>query len=54
MLIDEKQVFRKTDGNGMFVEDIIGLKDEAAPEGRRPLLETVMEGGKRTGAEVNP
>ncbi|MFP4225805.1 MAG: nicotinate phosphoribosyltransferase [Desulfobacterales bacterium] len=47
-LAGEKQVFRKTDENGMYGEDIIGLKDEATPEGCRPLLETVMEDGQRT------
>jgi nicotinate phosphoribosyltransferase len=50
-LAGEKQVFRKTDENGTYIEDIIGLKDEAAPAGCRPLLETVMEGGKRTAPE---
>ncbi|MDZ7833212.1 MAG: hypothetical protein U5L07_15790 [Desulfobacterales bacterium] len=53
ILIDEKQVFRKTDETGMYVEDIIGLKDEAAPAGCRPLLETVMEDGKRKEPEVS-
>lgn len=52
-LAGEKQVFRKTDQNGMYVEDIIGLKDEAAPAGCRPLLETVMEGGERTLPETS-
>ena len=51
-LAGEKQVFRKTDENGMYVEDIIGLKDEKPPEGCRPLLKTIMEGGKRTEPEV--
>ena len=44
-LAGEKQVFRKSDQNGCYHEDIIGLKDEAIPE-TEPLLEKVMEDGK--------
>jgi nicotinate phosphoribosyltransferase len=44
-LSGEKQVFRKSDQNGCYNEDIIGLKDEAIPE-TEPLLEKVMEDGK--------
>ncbi len=41
----EKQVFRKTDPSGAYLEDIIGLRDEAADQGE-PLLEKVMENGE--------
>jgi nicotinate phosphoribosyltransferase len=41
----EKQVFRKTDSQGRFIEDVIGTADEAV-QGARPLLEPVMENGK--------
>jgi nicotinate phosphoribosyltransferase len=41
----EKQVFRRTDGEGRYLEDVIGLKEETI-EGAKPLLETVMENGK--------
>ena len=41
----EKQVFRRTDGEGHFLEDIVGLKEETI-KGAVPLLETVMENGK--------
>jgi len=44
-LAGEKQVFRKSDQNGRYLKDIIGLKDEAIPE-TEPLLEKVMEDGK--------
>ncbi|MBW1754468.1 MAG: nicotinate phosphoribosyltransferase [Deltaproteobacteria bacterium] len=44
-LAGEKQVFRKSDRNGCYHEDIIGLKDEAIPE-TKPLLEKVMGDGK--------
>jgi len=47
-LAGEKQVFRKTDANGMYIEDIIGVKNEMPPPGSKPLLETVMENGKQT------
>lgn len=40
-----KQVFRRPG-----YADVIGLADEQAPDGGRPLLETVMRGGQRTGA----
>jgi nicotinate phosphoribosyltransferase len=41
----EKQVFRKTDPQGHFSEDVIGTGDETI-EGKRPLLEPVMEKGE--------
>jgi nicotinate phosphoribosyltransferase len=44
-LAGEKQVFRKTDKNGLYLEDIIGLRDEIIAEGK-PLLEKVMENGQ--------
>ena len=44
-LAGEKQVFRKSDQNGRYSEDIIGQRDEAIAEGK-PLLEKVMENGK--------
>ena len=43
-LAGEKQVFRKSDQNGRYLEDIIGQKDEVISDGR-PLLEKVMESG---------
>jgi nicotinate phosphoribosyltransferase len=44
-LAGEKQVFRKTDSQGRFSEDVIGTCDETV-EGARPLLEPVMQEGK--------
>ena len=44
-LAGEKQVFRKSDQNGRYIEDIIGSRDEII-EQRKPLLEKVMENGK--------
>jgi len=44
-LAGEKQVFRKVDTDGMYQEDIIGLRNETIKEGK-PLLEKVMEDGK--------
>jgi nicotinate phosphoribosyltransferase len=43
-LAGEKQVFRKSDPDGSYLEDIIGLRDEIIAEGK-PLLEKVMENG---------
>ena len=40
-----KQVFRKTDHQGQFLEDIIGTRDETI-EAACPLLEPVMQDGK--------
>ena len=39
-----KQVFRKRQPFG----DVVGLFDEPVPEGREPLLEPLMRGGRRT------
>jgi len=41
----KKQLFRRTDDKGRFVEDIIGTADETI-EGASPLLELVMQDGK--------
>ena len=43
-LAGEKQVFRKSDQNGRYLEDIICQRDEITAEGK-PLLEKVMENG---------
>jgi len=43
-LAGEKQVFRKSDQNGRYLEDIIGQRDEVIAEGK-PLLEKVMKSG---------
>ena len=42
-----KQVFRVRQGDGMFDRDVVALKDEHLPGGES-LLETVMEGGRKT------
>ena len=44
-LAGEKQVFRTSDQNGCYSEDIIGQRDEIIDEGQ-PLLEKVMESGQ--------
>ncbi|MBW1676461.1 MAG: nicotinate phosphoribosyltransferase [Deltaproteobacteria bacterium] len=44
-LAGEKQVFRKTDHQGQFLEDIIGTRNETI-EAACPLLEPVMQDGK--------
>ena len=44
-LAGEKQVFRKSDQNKRYLEDIIGQRNEVMVEGE-PLLEKVMENGK--------
>jgi nicotinate phosphoribosyltransferase len=41
----EKQVFRRTDGDGRFAGDILGTADEHV-EGAQPLLEAVMTDGR--------
>lgn len=48
-LAGEKQIFRAYDENGGMAGDVIGCRDEVVP-GSVPLLETVMESGKRAGA----
>ncbi len=45
-LAGKKQVFRKSDKQGRYVEDIIGLRDDIIDKGE-PLLEKVMENGKQ-------
>lgn len=44
-LAGEKQVFRKSNPNGCYLEDVIGVRDEKV-SGGEPLLEKVMENGK--------
>jgi len=44
-LAGKKQVFRKTDKQGMYLEDILGIRDEKIDD-MQPLLEKVMEDGK--------
>lgn len=47
-----KQVWRKSDSNEKYIEDVIALSDEEPPEGDgdwKPLLETVMESGQIIG-----
>jgi len=44
-LAGAKQIFRKTDVGGRYLEDVIGLREEKMDEGE-PLLEMVMENGK--------
>jgi nicotinate phosphoribosyltransferase len=44
-LAGKKQVFRKTDSQGRFMEDVIGTSDEAVA-GATPLLEPALEDGK--------
>jgi len=45
-LVDEKEVYRRSDSQGMFVEDIIALRGEVLPVPVEPLLARVMEGGR--------
>ena len=44
-LAGEKQVFRKSDPTGRYLEDIIGLRDDIVDQGT-PLLKKVMENGE--------
>jgi nicotinate phosphoribosyltransferase len=44
-LAGEKQVFRKSDPNGRYLEDIIGLRGDIIEQGT-PLLKKVMENGE--------
>ncbi|UCD87170.1 MAG: nicotinate phosphoribosyltransferase [Desulfobacterales bacterium] len=44
-LAGEKQVFRRRDPQGRFLEDVIGTRDEAM-EDASPLLEHVMQDGR--------
>ena len=41
-----KQVFRLAGGS--LTDDVVGLRDEPAPDGHAPLLRCVMRGGRRT------
>ncbi len=50
-LAGAKQVFRRRDEKGYFLEDWIGLREEPPPAGAVPLLEKVMASGKRTKAK---
>ena len=45
-LAGKKQVFRKTDKQGTYLQDVLGIRDEKIGGGK-PLLEKVMEHGKR-------
>ena len=45
-LADEKQVYRHRDSRGMFVEDVIALREESLPNEGEPLLTKVMERGR--------
>ncbi len=47
-----KQVFRKVDARGHFIEDVIGLRDETI-EGATPLLSAVMRQGEPVGIHPN-
>ncbi len=47
-LAGEKQVFRKVDDQGIFTEDIIGLRNEIM-DNTTPLLSRVMHQGERVG-----
>lgn len=47
-LAGEKQVFRTLDQSGIYLEDVIGVRDETI-SGAVPLLEKVMENGKLLG-----
>ena len=49
-LAGRKQVYRKTDGDGMYTRDTLALEDEQlADADGAPLLIKVMHDGKRTG-----
>ena len=47
-LAGEKQVFRTLNQSGIYLEDVIGVRDEAISDAV-PLLEKVMENGKLLG-----
>ena len=47
-LAGEKQVFRTLNKSGIYLEDVIGVRDEAISDAV-PLLEKVMENGKLLG-----
>lgn len=48
-LAGKKQVFRKSDQSGRYIEDTIGLRDETIDE-NEPLLKKVMANGKTVGS----
>ena len=48
-LAGEKQIFRRTDDNGILKEDIIGLRDDVIARAE-PLLKKVMENGRCVGS----
>jgi nicotinate phosphoribosyltransferase len=43
----EKQVYRRLDEAGRYLEDVLAQRREPAPPGSRPLLEIVMSNGRR-------
>jgi len=43
-----KQVWRRSEPDGTYAGDVIGLADEPAPPGCEPLLACVMRAGRRT------
>jgi nicotinate phosphoribosyltransferase len=45
-LAGEKQVYRHHNSSGMFVEDVITLREESQPHEGEPLLTKVMERGR--------
>ena len=45
-LADEKQVYRLSDSNGIFAEDVIARREEQLTQEAEPLLGRVMEGGR--------
>ncbi len=47
-LAGEKQIYRKTDKKGVYIDDVIGIRDEKIA-GRQPLLKKIMEHGKCVG-----
>jgi nicotinate phosphoribosyltransferase len=48
----KKQVFRRSDGRGKFIEDVIALEDEKVA-GAEALLEPVMRAGRCVGPPVD-
>ncbi len=49
-LAGRKQVYRKSDADGLYAADTLALEDEQLPEGDgAPLLTSVMRGGQRIG-----
>jgi nicotinate phosphoribosyltransferase len=47
-LAGEKQIFRRTDTEGLYLDDVLGIRDEEIG-GRQPLLKKMMQRGKYTG-----